>query len=198
MNKSIIVAVDEKWGIGKDGVLPWHIPEDLKRFKELTKNSICIMGYNTYKEIAQRFNYEETRKFLPFRLSIVITKRFIPHSGNCNDDIIKNGLVLSSRSITEALDLVSNRKEDIFFLGGVGIFKESIDLVDKIYFTFVKGEFNCDVKFPLNARLCNNRKTPLQPRNYNEYKKDEIGNEFCFKTVQILEWVWKYLMLLSF
>lgn len=180
MNKSIIVAVDEKWGIGKNSVLPWHIPEDLKRFKSLTKNSICIMGYNTYKEIADRFNYVETRKFLPFRLSIVITKRFIPHSGNLGGDIEKNGIVISARSITEALENVSHRTEDIFFLGGAGIFKEAINLVDNVGFTFVDGNFNCDVSFPVSGEMLDNIKIPSQ----EEFQTDDNGNRYCFKTIK--------------
>lgn len=149
-SKSIIVAVDSLWGIGKDGKLPWHLPEDLANFKKITKNSICIMGYNTYKEIADLFKYEDTRKFLPNRISIVITSRFIPHSGGPYDDFSKNGGMVTAKSITDALNLVSERNDDIFFLGGVGIFNEAIALVDKIYFTSIRENFNCDTTFPID------------------------------------------------
>lgn len=180
MKKAIIVAVDEKWGIGKNGVLPWHIPEDLKRFKSLTKNSICIMGYNTYKEIADRFNYVETRKFLPFRHSVVITKKFIPHSGVWNDDIKKDGVVVSAKTITEALEKVSHRPEDVFFLGGGGIFKEAIDIVDTVEFTYVTGDFNCDTFFPVTVDMLDNIVIPKP----DAFTTDEHDNRYCFHTVK--------------
>jgi dihydrofolate reductase len=52
-NVNIIVAVDDAGGFGKDGKIPWHFPEDFKRFKEITKDSVCVMGRNTYEDMLE-------------------------------------------------------------------------------------------------------------------------------------------------
>ena len=192
--KSIIVAMTYNGGIGKDGKLPWHLPADLKRFKELTKNSVCIMGYNTYREIADRFNYETTGKFLPFRLSVVVSSRNIPQSGEASDMIPQKGIVLSAKSIDEALKLVSERTEDIFFLGGESIFKEAMDIVDTIYFTMIydgsdlnprNDKFNCDRFFPIN----HHRLTPeyIESESLEPWIDHEDQFMYSFKTVKLKE-----------
>ena len=79
---SLIAAVDDKWGIGKNGALPWNEPEDLKYFKKLTTNATCVMGYNSYKEIADIFKYESTGKFLPNRKCLILTTKDIPENEN--------------------------------------------------------------------------------------------------------------------
>lgn len=137
MRKAIILAVDDNWGIGKDGKLPWHIPEDMKFFSSETKNSICIMGYNTYKEIADKFNYEKTGKFLPNRLCYVITQKRIPETDN----------VKQFTSLEAAFDESKKHEKNVFFIGGFGIFKEAMSYIDKMYITNVFGKFDCDVSF---------------------------------------------------
>lgn len=148
MKKCIIVAIDEKLGIGKNGRLPWHNPADLKRFKKLTKNSICVMGYNTYKEIADRFDYDNTSKFLPNRISAVITSKSIKETDN-----IETGSVKSFKSIKECIDYFENINpsifDNLFFIGGYGIFKESFKYdIDVVYLTSIRNDYLCDVFFP--------------------------------------------------
>lgn len=142
MNKKcLIAAIDENFGIGKNGILPWRIPEDFKWFKELTNKSICIMGYNTYKELADKFDYHNTGKLLPNRLSCVITSKSIPIGNN----------VISFTSISDCLVNLKNDERDKFFIGGAGIFEEALYLIDEIYLTCVHGNFNCDTFFPRDA-----------------------------------------------
>lgn len=135
----IILAADEKWGIGKDGKLPWNLRSDLQFFQQVTKNSFCIMGYNTFREIADKFNYEDTGNFLPNRRCYVVTSRNMESTPS----------VKRVTSVLEAYTDALNRspKRKIFFIGGVGIFKEAMEFVDTIYLTKVVGIHQCDVFF---------------------------------------------------
>lgn len=135
---AIIAAIDEEFGIGKNGEMPWHIPEDFKWFKEITKNSICIMGRNTFTELADKFKYNITGKLLPNRLSCVITS----HNIQTNDNV----KVFSN--INECLKTYETDDRNIFFIGGAGIFSECLYLVNEIYLTCVVGKHSCTTFFP--------------------------------------------------
>ena len=91
---SIIAAVSKNGVIGVDNKLPWNLPEDLKRFKELTTNNVVIMGRKTYESIG---------KPLPNRINIVITR---------NEDFSVPG-VLTAKSLQNGL-LKAGGKKDIF------------------------------------------------------------------------------------
>src|SRR5450830_447495 len=93
---SMIVAVDEKRAIGKDNQLLWHIPEDLKRFKELTTDHTVIMGENTYRSIGRP---------LPNRKNIVVT---------LDESFVAIGCLMA-HSINEALQIAQeNEKDEVF------------------------------------------------------------------------------------
>ncbi len=123
---SIIAALDERRGIGKNGQLPWQLPEDLKRFKEITTGHTVIMGRKTFESIG---------KPLPNRTNIIIT----------------NNLDFQAQDITIAYSLdeaLEKAKGDVFIIGGGEIFNQAILRADKLYLTLVKGDFNCDTFFP--------------------------------------------------
>lgn len=131
---SIIVAVDKKNGIGRLGDIPWHISEDMKRFKELTTGHAVIMGRKTFESILKRIN-----KSLPDRVNIVITR----------NPKFKYPLVKVVGSLKEALQIAKQEiTGEIFIIGGGEIYKEAIKIADKIYLTLVEGDFNCDTFFP--------------------------------------------------
>lgn len=123
---SLIAAIDDKRGIGKQNRLPWHIHEDLVRFKELTKGHSVIMGRNTFESIG---------KPLPDRKNIVVTS---------DPNFIAEGVEVVN-SIDDALD---KAKGDVFIIGGAQIYAQTITLADKIYLTQVEGDFGCDTFFP--------------------------------------------------
>lgn len=139
--KTIIVAMDEKNGIGKDGKIPWYFPEDFKHFKEVTKNGHCIMGRKTFEEIAEKFDYKNTGKFLPGRKSYVISSK------DESDENIK-----FFKTVKEAVDYIEETSttvvREIFFLGGEKIFEEALSICPWVYITRVKGDYNCDRFFP--------------------------------------------------
>jgi len=142
MKISIIVAMDEKRGIGKNGDLLFRIKEDFQRMVEKTKNHTILMGRGTWESIP------ENRRPLPGRYNIVITRN-------------KNYLINGSRegenfAIIESLeDAIGKAKkapgsEEIFIFGGGQIFKEAMEknLVDKLYLTIVEGDYGADTFFP--------------------------------------------------
>lgn len=126
---SIIVAVSEDLGIGKNNELLWRIPEDLKRFKKLTMGKTVIMGKKTWESLP--------RRPLPGRTNIVITdqpgERF-------------EGAVMAY-SIDEAIKKC--RKEDeAFIMGGGSIYRQFMPFADRLYITHVHKKAHADVFFP--------------------------------------------------
>lgn len=128
MTLSIIAAVGENNELGKDNQLLWHLSEDLKRFKRLTTGHSIIMGRKTFDSIGRP---------LPNRRSIIITRQ---------QDLQIEGCEVV-HSLQEAIDLCEN-EEKVFIIGGAEIYSASIDRVDKIYLTKVKGNFEADAWFP--------------------------------------------------
>ncbi len=127
---SLIVAMDEKRGIGKDGKLPWRLPSDLKRFRELTMGHHLIVGRKTFESIG---------KALPGRQMIVITR----NAGFKADDCLVAG------SVQAALALARERGEtEVFVIGGAEIYSHALDVADRVYLTQVHAEIDADTLFP--------------------------------------------------
>lgn len=117
--------------IGVNNHLPWHIPEDLKRFKAITMHHPIVMGRKTFESIG---------KPLPKRTNIVITRDKTYR--------VEGGAVV--HSFEEALDWArkSEGAEEVFVIGGAEIFKLAIPLAWRIYLTEVKWPFEGDTFFP--------------------------------------------------
>jgi dihydrofolate reductase len=134
MGLSLIVAMAKNHVIGIKNDLPWHIPADLKRFKELTKGKPCIMGRNTFESIVARI-----KKPLPDRPNIVISK-----SGFSAEGIeVLTGL-------DEAVDHAKTKypETEIMIIGGASVYEQAIDIVDRMYLTIVEIEPDGDAFFP--------------------------------------------------
>jgi len=127
---SIIVAVSEDWGIGKDNELLWHISEDLKRFKRLTLGNTVIMGKKTWESLPN--------KPLPGRKNIVLTD--IP--GEYID------FAVTAYSIEDSLSKC-NAEDNIFVIGGGSIYRQFMPLADRLYITHVHKKSPADVYFPV-------------------------------------------------
>jgi len=123
---SIIVATSKNIFIGNNNSLIWKLPADLKRFKQITTGNTVVMGRKTYESIG---------KPLPNRRNIIITRDTNYLVDNC--EIVN--------SLEEALMLCNN---DCFIIGGGEIYKQSIDIADKIYLTLVQEDFEGDTYFP--------------------------------------------------
>jgi dihydrofolate reductase len=141
---SIIVAIDEKRGIGRDNDLLFKIPEDLKRFRQITKGHVVIMGWNTFESIGRE---------LPGRLNIRLTRdssKTIDSDNGYNNSVIYHDLQ-SALKRAEQFELdQKNEAHEIFIIGGGQIFKIALEekFIDRIYLTKVKGDYHADTFFP--------------------------------------------------
>jgi dihydrofolate reductase len=128
---SLVVAASTNNAIGKDNQLLWHLPNDLKFFKNTTWGMPVIMGRKTY---------ESVNKPLPGRFNIVITRQ---HGWQQEKVINAAGLQDALRKAAE-----TNCKET-FVIGGGEIFNQSMEIADKIYMTRVHADLEGDVFFPV-------------------------------------------------
>ena len=126
---SIIVAVSDDWGIGKNNELLWHIPEDLKRFKRLTLGKCVIMGKKTWESLP--------RKPLPDRKNIVLTD--IPDE--CID------CSFTAYSIPDALSKCE-KDQEVFVIGGGSVYRQFMPAADRLYITHVHKKAPADIYFP--------------------------------------------------
>ena len=130
---SAIVAVDNNWGIGFNGELLEHIPEDLKYFKDLTTNNIVVMGRKTWDSLP--------KKPLPNRLNIVISRFPKEVLGDLSIRID-----LTEAKIRLAM---ADPDEQWFIIGGGQIYKELLPFCDRVYVTkILKDHKNVDTYFP--------------------------------------------------
>ena len=127
---SIIVAKAKNNIIGKDNKLIWHLPEDLKRFKELTTGHTIIMGRKTFESLG---------KVLPNRKHIVFTQ-------NPNFEI-KDENVQVVHSMLEIQEYIEDENEN-FVIGGAQIYASLISKCDKLYITQINKDFIGDSYFP--------------------------------------------------
>ena len=128
---NIIVAIGKNGVIGKNNDLIWKgVPGDLKRFKEITSGHPIIMGWKTFESIG--------KTPLPNRTNIVLTW----------DKNYKNSDCIICSSIDEALKEASTFDDQIFIIGGGQIYKQTINLADRLYLTLIDASVNGDVYFP--------------------------------------------------
>lgn len=125
---TIVVAIAQNHAIGKDNQLLWNLPKDLKHFKDITTGHTVIMGRKTYESVG---------KPLTKRRNIIVTRQNITIEG-CE--------VVSS--IEGALALCAD-EEEVFVVGGAEIYRLAMHLVNRIYLTIVKKDFEADSFFPL-------------------------------------------------
>ncbi|MDR3571825.1 MAG: dihydrofolate reductase [Candidatus Pacebacteria bacterium] len=122
-------------GLGKDGKLLWHIPDDLKRFRQLTKGHPIIFGRKTFESILQYTN----GKPLPDRVNIVVTR---DQSWSFPDVVVAS-------SVEEALAKAAAIDPEAVSIGGGGqIYKEALPYIQKLYLTLIDDEKEADSFFP--------------------------------------------------
>ena len=124
----MIAAAAENNALGKDNQLVWHLPDDFKRFKQLTTGHYIIMGRKTFESFS---------KPLPNRTHIVITRQKDYHPEGC----------LVADSIESAIALVP-KNEEAFVIGGGEIYELAMPFANKIELTRVHSSFEADAFFP--------------------------------------------------
>ena len=128
MKISLIVAAATNNVIGRDGALPWHLSEDLKRFKRLTTGKTIIMG---------RLTHESIGKALPDRRNIVVSRRA--------------GLDIDGCEVMATLDdalMLAAGAEEIMVIGGGNIYEQILPQADRIYMTRIHASPDGDTFFP--------------------------------------------------
>jgi dihydrofolate reductase len=125
MKLIIIAALNRKRVIGKDGKLPWHISEDMKRVKQLTTGHTILMGRKTYESLG---------KPLPNRRNVVLSSKTIPG-------------VETYQSLDSALTALSGQ-DKVFVFGGGKVFAETLHKADEMYLTVVDQDIDGDTFFP--------------------------------------------------
>jgi len=168
---SIIVAMDQGRGIGKDGGLPWHLSSDLKHFKEVTvgfddnKKNVVVMGRRTWESLPERF------RPLPGRLNVVLSRQ--------NTLALPEGCLAFS-SMESALNFLDARADiaRVFVIGGAHIYEQALKFPQcrTLYVTEINDMFDCDVFFP------------EIPDDFQKCSQSdcfsENGRSFCFVTYQ--------------
>ncbi len=127
----IIAAVAKNLCIGKQGKMPWHISDDLKRFKRLTFGHPCIMGRKTFESLPI--------KPLPGRKNIILTSRkHLPYED-----------IELFDSLPEALRFcIDSNEKKVFLIGGASVYKEGLAYADRLYLTELEKTFEGDAFFP--------------------------------------------------
>lgn len=129
MRTVIVAAVGRNGVIGVDGGLPWRIPQDMARFKELTMGNALIMGRTTFESIGRP---------LPGRTNIVLTRRREwSHEG-----------AERAASLEDALEMVSDLGVDAYVAGGADVYRAALELADRMELTHVDAAPDGDTYFP--------------------------------------------------
>ena len=134
MKLALIAAVANNNGIGLKNKLPWHLPNDLIYFREVTMGKPIIMGRKTFDSI---------KKPLPGRTNIVITKNKNWHHNGVN--VAHN--LQNATSLAKELAL-ADEQDEIMVIGGAEIYRQAIDQADRIYLTKIHEHFDTDAFFP--------------------------------------------------
>lgn len=154
-NITIIVAIAKNGVIGRDNKMPWHIPEELEKFKQITTSHNVIMGRNTYNSIG---------KLLPNRSNYIFTSDLnlrIPHAR------VINGF---GQMMFELLDKAD---EEFFVIGGSSIFDQFLAITNKLIISEIDLEVDGDVYFP-----------KINNDNWKLIKEEEMKNSQNIKIIQ--------------
>ena len=132
---SLIVAMDRNRGIGRDNDLMWHLPNDMRFFKETTENQIVVMGRKNYDSIPEKY------RPLPNRENVILTKNTSFEASNCS-------VFHSLDAALSAYQSDKNRK--FFIIGGGQIYKLALEakILEEMFITHIDGNYDADTFFP--------------------------------------------------
>ena len=142
MKLSLVAAMARNRVIGKDNGLPWSLPDDLKRFRELTAGHPVILGRKTFESILAI-----TGKPLPKRTSIVISRSRAPESAAQWGDSVRWVGSLEA-AVEQARALVPSARPEAFVIGGAEIYNLALEQADRIYLTEIDADVEGDALFP--------------------------------------------------
>jgi len=137
---SAIAAMAKNRVIGVNNGLPWNIPEDMKFFRDMTKGHVMIMGRKTFESFGG--------KPLPNRFHIVITRNQGYRFEDPTVEVVSD--LKSAMELAHMLTTKYQKKfgDEVFVIGGGEIYKQSMDVLDRIYLTVIEKDYSGDAKFP--------------------------------------------------
>lgn len=126
---SLIAAVDKNGGIGIDNKMPWHIPADLKYFKQVTTDKVVVMGRKTFESIGS--------EPLPNRFNIILSQTMEPGFNYITMDSVDK--IVNNNFINFV---------EVMVIGGASVYAQLLPYADTLYLTEIDAEFHCDKVFP--------------------------------------------------
>ncbi len=127
---AIIAAIAKNNALGKDNQLPWHLPNDLKRFRNITEGHTVIMGRKTFQSLP---------RILPMRKHIILTRNPLFK--------VEQDEVVVVHSLEEMLNTIDMQKQN-FIIGGAQIYSQLLPIAEKLYLTLIDVEVEADAFFP--------------------------------------------------
>ena len=128
---SLIAAVARNGVIGRDNQLLWHLPGDMRHFRETTRGKPVIMGRKTWESLPEKF------RPLPGRLNVVVSR---------TPDYAAPGAVLAG-SLEDALGK-AGEDDEVFVIGGAELYCQALPLAERLYLTEISADFDGDTRFP--------------------------------------------------
>jgi dihydrofolate reductase len=161
---AIIAAMDRRGLIGNEAGLPWHLPNDLRRFRTLTWGKPIIMGRKTFELIGQP---------LPGRFSIVLSHNPEYHAPGCR----------VTRTLQEALAAAEEYLKDTgaceaMIIGGGRVYAEAVQRCDRLYLTLVEGDFKGSTYFPVREILCQVWRPACEPETHTADERNPHRHSF--------------------
>lgn len=135
MKTALIVAMDSERGIGKNNDLMWHLPKDMRFFKDTTQGQIVVMGRKNYDSIPEKY------RPLPNRLNVILTRNKDFNAPNC----------LVFHSLEDCLSYFKKETErTVFIIGGGEIYRMAIEsnILDEMFITHVHHRYDAETFFP--------------------------------------------------
>lgn len=126
---SIVAAVAKNGVIGRNGSIPWDIPEDRAHFREITTGGAVIMGRRTYEEIGHP---------LPDRFTIVVSRTLR----------LEGETICTAASLEEAVRIAEAKRQEIYLCGGREIYAQGLTIAERLYLTELDDAYEGDVYFP--------------------------------------------------
>ncbi len=156
---SIIAAVADNYAIGKNNKLLWHLPADMKHFKDMTTGHAVVMGKRTFESLPNGS--------LPNRKNIVLTSIL---EGNFDK-------YYEAVSLRDAIELCEN-EDEVYIIGGATIFKQALEYpgVDTMYITWVHEEFEADAFFP---QFDKDEWKEVKRKRYEADEENPYAYSFC-------------------
>ena len=172
---SLIAAVSENDVIGKNNTLPWHLPLDMKYFRDTTTGHCVIMGRKNYDSIPLKY------RPLDGRTNIVVTRKKDFKAEGCIvvnsiEEALKKAQETSSINGAEQQHPLGRGVTEVFIIGGADIYKQTIGIADKVYYTKIHHTFEGDAFFP---KIEESKWKLTSKKDVNVDEKNKFPFSFC-------------------